>query len=834
MERDTRIRLTPEQQAVVAHTTGPALVFAVAGAGKTTAMVHRIERLVGEGVFPAGAVLATSFSRASVADLRRHLDRWPHCSAVRTATLHALGYHICRRAARQAGGPAPPPLNEGSDKELLNRALARTRRLRVPFAAELEGLEADDFLAYVGACKGNLLYADLDAADLPPGTPARQAPAPANTPWYLPLYRLFEETRRRAGLLTFDDLLLESWEALVRNAALLESERRPLACVVVDEFQDVNRAQSELLHLLTEPHRNYMAVGDDDQTIYEWRGASPSFLLEFGRRYGAAEYLIGDSFRCPAAPLALANRLIAHNRRRKAKSLSLTRGFGGGVHIHREEGPEAVGARVAREVAQALVAGVPPEGVAVLVRVYAQTVPVEHALLAAAIPYRVVGAPPFYGRPEVLTLLHYLRLGHLERAQVQEGGLEPRQREKLARAWLAVYHRPNRYITRAQAETVRDRLARDGRGLAGALRSEAAVGQPPWLAARLQELADTVAWLAARPADEAAHRVLRALDARIGYRDWLRSSSANAEAGEARAASAEALIRYAQGKGSPGAFLHHMEELHARGVGTAGGGSDVTLTTIFRAKGLEWPVVIVPNLNEGVLPFATAVESGDVEEERRLFYVALTRARETVHLVVDRKARRSRFLDETGGEALLTDVAAAARALETPPEDWDATLALAAARCGPVLGLPRFLSSWWAVSGREGRARAARQAVSRLYRGAAAAAALAHLGLDARALPSWQALAGPGPNPDADAGPDLPGLDRLLPRATSRAKRSRRRTGSPVRPTFSKGEFVLHAEHGLGIVQSTAANGWVKVKFLSTSLRPVAVDPAELERRPEA
>ena len=395
--------LTDEQRAIVAHNRGPALVFAVAGAGKTTAMTYRIERLVREGIFPARALLATSFSKASVQDIKVALARWPHCAGVSVQTLHAVGWGLLRMAQRRGH---LPELNlsseeESAESQLLGRVLSRAWREKVAYAPELEELDRQDFLTYVGVMKANLWYADLERADLPPSARAvaAQAPAPPGFAWYRDLYGLYEQVRAQEQILTFDDMLLSGWECLHRFPDVLDEARRRFRCVLVDEFQDVNRVQSEILDLLTAPDRNYMAIGDDDQTIYEWRGADPGLILSFARRYGAARYFIHDNFRSHAAPLALANRVIERNRKREPKRLSLTRGFGGDMQVHAEDSPERQGQHVAHLAQEALASGHQASEIAILVRLYAQTPYLEQALLEAGLPYRVVGSSPFYARP---------------------------------------------------------------------------------------------------------------------------------------------------------------------------------------------------------------------------------------------------------------------------------------------------------------------------------------------------------------------------------------------------------------------------------------------------
>ncbi|MEM8602289.1 MAG: ATP-dependent helicase, partial [Cyanobacteria bacterium P01_H01_bin.121] len=320
--------LTSEQHAIVNHDHGAARVFAVAGAGKTTAMVHRIERLVRQQVFAPDRILAASFSRATTQDIATALSQWSHCRSVSTRTLHSLSYQIIRQAY-QRGYLKPPTLDlspDQVDNYLYGQALKAARQNKVAYKGELDSIDQEDFLAYVSACKGQLDYADRASLAIPATAPhhniARQAEPPAEPElgWYLDLYKLLETIRSQHRLISFDDMLMTGWQLLVLQPDLLAGLQRQFECVLIDEFQDINRAQFAILDLLTRPHRNYMVIGDDDQTIYEWRGAETRFILtEFERRYQPQTYQMSDNFRCPAAQVGLANAVIRQNQNRFKK-----------------------------------------------------------------------------------------------------------------------------------------------------------------------------------------------------------------------------------------------------------------------------------------------------------------------------------------------------------------------------------------------------------------------------------------------------------------------------------------------------------------------------------
>ncbi len=580
------LHLTPQQRAVVAHDRGPAVVYAVAGAGKTTALVLRVVRLVQEGIFPAHAILATSFNRDANQEIRAALDAWPTCAAVQVQTLHALGYAILRRAARhgQRDMPDRPGDLESAARHLLQATLGSARRLQPSWRDHLDGLHWDDFLAYVGSCKGSLAYPEPVYKTLPRSVRrwAQIAPRPAATPWYADLYAQFEAVRVAAGKLTFDDLVTSAWEALVSDRALAAALQARYACVLVDEYQDVTPAQAALVEIVAARHRNLMVIGDDDQTIYSWRGAGQQHLLTFRRRYRAAGYTLAENFRCPAGPVALANQVIRHNTMRQPKQIVLTQGFAGTARLHRCRDEQAQAEAVAAALVDAAGQGWKAGDMAVLVRVYAQTPPIVAALQRAGLHARVTG----------------------------EGS------------------------------------------------------------------------------------------------------------GAARTAGA------------------------------------VAVTSIHRAKGLEWPVVCVPHCNAGFLPLLPEGRDDLArrEEERRLLYVAITRARHALHLYALEDLPLSPFLVEAQADEVLAAVQEMQDALARDPGHWRTADYTALGVNAMQLGFHDYFSTWWDAPA-EQRARVA-GAILGFYAAARAQGAQRALGLGKPEIAVWTqaaARAGAAPMPPTPA-----------------------------------------------------------------------------------
>ena len=835
------IQLTAEQQAIVHHNEGPALVFAVAGSGKTTAMVHRIERLVRERVFAAGAILATSYNKAANTEIESRLQQWPHCAAVEVRTLHALGYRIIQEAQRQgrlhlgaAGGRDP----EAASRRHLAATLKAAREGKSPFVDALSQLDQADFLDYVGACKGNLQYANLAAAGLPASAHkvASQAYPPDGLPWYLDLYQLYEQERTRAGVITFDDMLLTGWELLVRHPELLNLLQRRYRCVLVDEFQDVNLAQAEMLDLLTAPHRNYMVIGDDDQTIYEWRGASPRFILGFEQRYRAQPYFLTDNFRSQAAHIALANLVIRHNRQRSRKSLHLTRGFAGQVHVHAEKDPEAMGRRVVSDMAAYLKSGVPLKDMVVLVRIYAQTAYIEQYLIEAQIPYEVVGSEPFYTRPEVADLLHYARLALLERQLLAGKRLDDGQTTEFRRAWERVYNRPVRYLSRDLSEQVAERTLSQHEPLSRTLQTMSDSASSPRLAERILRLAGDITWMAQRVQARPAAAFLADLDERLGYSDYLRSSSGFPETGAEKAANVAAIIGYARGKGGMTDLFRHLEHISAeRSKRNSKQQEVLTIRTIFRAKGLEWPVVFVPGCNQGILPFGQPPDN--LEEERRLLYVAITRPVTHLHLLYNRQEPVSQFLTEAHFEIVLRCIDDLQRALNTSPASWRLADYVAITRHTQDFDFYSYFEQWW-DAGWSTRQDVASAALGFLL-GLQERQALATLGMAPEALDNWRRIGSLTRNPPI---PQVHGLDRYIdkqrkaavPRPGTDAELSAAFPApSPRQRRFRDGDLVRHARFGYGWVMSvevTPSGDVLHVRFNDHKIKVLPANSPDLVR----
>ncbi|MGB0388756.1 MAG: ATP-dependent helicase [Ardenticatenaceae bacterium] len=689
------IQLTEQQQTIVNHDYGPALVFAVAGAGKTTTMVYRIERLVRENVFSAAQILATSFNRAAATEIRTRLRQWRYCEPVKATTLHALGYSIIRRAVQQRY-LAPVRVLDKADN-LLYEALRVARKKEVWFKHEFDQLDQDDFLNYVGICKGNLQYADLESANLPQSglKLASQAEAPSRMlTWYVDLYRLYEEARIRGGWITFDDMLLTGWEVLVKHPDVLAYVRSLFKCVLVDEFQDINFAQSEILDLIVAEHRNYMAIGDDDQTIYEWRGAKPDFILGFGKRYEATTYVISDNFRCPAQQVVLANQVIEQNKKRASKHLSLTQGFSGHVLLHPEESEEQMASNLVQEIEIALQAGVKPADLVVLIRIYAQTPYIEQFLIEKRIPYLVVGNVPFYRRREVVTLTNYCRVAIIEEQLRTGEKLSLEQVEEFSKAWQNIYNRPKRYISRVISDKIRDAVVFHNAPIDRVL-ALVSGDVKYWAQSKLRKLSRDIAWLADN-LDRPAVDVLKKLEQRLEYIDFLMENSGFPETAEGKAATVQAFIKYARQKGTIRDFLQHLEEISFGQLSTShqyrqDTSRFVKLMTIFRAKGLEWDLVLVPHCSAGTIPFGSDFERR--EEERRLLYVAITRSRKNLHLYWT--APISPFLKEAKAKQSVQAVAQLEELLTSEPQEWPNEKIPIVAKALPRFQFERFFALWW-------------------------------------------------------------------------------------------------------------------------------------------
>jgi len=799
------VKLTPEQQAIVNHNEGPARVFAVAGAGKTTAMVHRIYRLVQEGIFAPNRILASSFSRGTVTSLESALSQWTACRDVRTQTLHSLGYGVIRKAW-DCGYLAKPQSTLAPDKvdgHLYNQALREARQQNLSFKDELETLDQEDFLAYVSNCKGRLHYADLSRVTFAPAGPHRQIAQPAEPPfeeklsWYLDLYCLFEDIRHRQGWISFDDMLMSGWQLLVQHPDLLSDLQDQFDCIIVDEFQDVNRAQFGILDLLGKPHRNYMVIGDDDQTIYEWRGAEVRFMLQAFDRYHPTNYQITDNFRCQASQVALANAVIRHNRNRYPKQLSLTQGFGGCTRIHQATNLEQLGQRVVNQVKASLAVGIAPADIAILVRVYAQTPYIEQSLIQANIPYGGSDLVPFYRRPEILDFLAFAQLAKLEVKRFTE----PRITETWQEAWSRVKRSPPiRYLSQGFKEQIQERVAAGQASLTQVLLSL----EPDIPQERTARSVSALAkWLAIAPQIPSVKTALEQLDACINYREHLKQRGGFKETGLGKVAGVEAIIHYANQQGTLLAFLEHLEQLQAQVVQARQTPHHcVRLTTIHQSKGLEWPVVIIPHCNQGTLPFGENLTSEELEEERRLLYVAITRAQKELHLYTLKPHPLSQFLQEARVAETLQRTEQLHQHLQSDPQTWQAGDVAKVVKGVASLGFDRYFRQWWTVAPETQAAIA--HTIQRCLRAAQQQQILHHLGLEEEHLEPWQAIA---PLPDAGTSLlDFPGLEsfrnRAQPSATLASRDRSASRASSLLGNLRRQERVQHEKFGSGVVMA--------------------------------
>jgi len=617
--------LNPEQLAAVTLPEGHALILAGAGSGKTRVLTTRIAWLLQQGAVPPSGVLAVTFTNKAAREMLTRLTAMLALNprGMWIGTFHGLCNRMLRAHHQEAGLPREFQILDSQDQ------LAAVKRLLRSMNADEDRFPPREVQYFVMGKKEE-------------GLRARDVPLTDDTSRrYVELYAAYDEQCQREGVVDFAELLLRSHELLARNEPLREHYRARFRHILVDEFQDTNRLQYRWLKLLAGPGASLFAVGDDDQSIYAFRGANVGNMADYERDYQVGKVIrLEQNYRSQGNILDAANALIAHNTKRLGKNLWTASGAGELLRVFEATSDVDEARWMVEEIKALQREGSRLDQIAVLYRSNAQSRVLEHALFSAALPYRVYGGLRFFERAEIKHALAYLRLI----ASPADDN-----------AFLRVVNFPARGIGARTVEALQDAAKAAGRNLyETALATPGKVG--PFVAL-IESLREECAGLTL--AERVEHVV-----AKSGLIEHYKTEREGAERIEnlnelVNAAAAftteDVAIESGEEADPLTAFLTHAA-LEA-GEHQAGEGQDaLQLMTMHSAKGLEFNAVFVSGLEEGLFPHEQSLlEKDGTEEERRLMYVALTRARKRLYLSFaqtrllhgqTRYSLPSRFLEE--------------------------------------------------------------------------------------------------------------------------------------------------------------------------------------------
>ena len=629
--------LNPQQREAVAHVEGPLLLLAGAGSGKTRVITHRIAHLIETQHTPGPAVLAVTFTNKAAEEMRKRVNSLLTEATTAKTPLVSTFHSFCVRMLRRDGSSL-------SD-------------VRPGFTRQFTIYDADDQLALTKSIFKQIGLDEKFMAYRAVLSRISGAKSQNETPldWYkaatdqkltrlAKIYELYEEKLLQANAMDFDDLLLESVRLLKHDEALRTLYNRRFEFVMIDEYQDTNRSQYELMRLLTEMRRNVCVVGDEDQSIYGWRGADIRNILDFEKDYPNAVVIrLEQNYRSSKNILEAASALVANNKERKGKWLWTDSEDGSKIGYYEAPDGENEALFIADTIEKILSRN-PRERVAVLYRTNFQSRQIEEALRRYGRKYLVVGGFSFYQRAEVKDLLSYLKVT-----------VSPQDSINL----LRIINTPARGIGKSTIEQIEQYALQHGLTLWSALprmleekvfpaRAESAIKAFVRLLKDLMESAQV------QPIQE----VLREILAKTGY-DAMLKADTSTEA-ESRLANLEELVNAAVEATERGETIADFLD-HAALVADADSVDEkaaVSLLTIHNAKGLEFPNVFLAGMEENLFPHSRSLLSeAAMEEERRLCYVGMTRAEKRLYMTWARYRRRfgggqpevslpSRFLNE--------------------------------------------------------------------------------------------------------------------------------------------------------------------------------------------
>jgi len=622
--------LNPAQREAVLTTEGPLLVVAGAGSGKTRVLTYRVAHLINACGVKPNEILAITFTNKAAGEMRERLEDLlgPVANAIWILTFHAACGRILRREAPRLGYRSNFTIYDSADQVRLTKAC-------------LEELERDP-KRFVP--RG--IHAQISAAKNQLVTPAEYAERVASfyDQTVAEVYDLYQRRMFASNAVDFDDLLMLTVQVLERFPEARERWQKAFRYVLVDEYQDTNHAQYRLLQLLAEKHRNVCAVGDPDQSIYAFRGADIRNILEFERDFGETRTIaLEQNYRSTNSILGSANSLIEHNRERKPKNLWSDLGEGEPVRVLEVEDEHAEARFVAAEIAMLVEEDYSGSEIATFYRTNAQSRVLEDVLVRQGVAYQVIGGPRFYERAEVKDVIAYL--------QAIDNPYDAVSLQRIA-------NRPRRGIGDASLARLQTHADAFGISLWEALpqAEDAGISSAPLRA--VQQFLGLLQSLMAGALDMEVPEVIERVLEQSGYLESLRAERTIEAQG--RIENLQELVGVAQEyqhtaqEPSLSGFLQEIS-LYSDQDAIRGEQSLVTLMTLHNAKGLEFRAVFMIGMEEGIFPHARSIEEQGLEEERRLAYVGMTRAKE--RLVLTHASARSlygsrsynlpsRFLDE--------------------------------------------------------------------------------------------------------------------------------------------------------------------------------------------
>ena len=608
------IKRNPSQQRAIAHLSGPMMVLAGPGSGKTSVIVERTAYMINEGDISPANILVVTFSRAAAKEMKERFLSFTgqKYTPVTFGTFHGVFYGILKQAY---GFTAANILSDEEKSGIL-------KELALNYGGDLaeEGDFAEEIAKEISVVKGNKISLEHYYSSCCPDEVFRQ------------IYQGYREACQSRRKLDFDDMILYCYELFTQRKDILAAWQKKFQYILVDEFQDINQLQYDIVRMLARPQNNLFIVGDDDQSIYHFRGARPEIMLNFNRDYPEAETVtLNVNYRCSGQILASAMRVIGENKKRFSKKLSTPNQAGDAVMIREFQNPREEYLTVVSELRERLENGEKLEDTAILLRTNQEAEGLVGALMERQVPFNM--------KEKLPNLFHHWICRNLLAYMHFAAG------EKNRKYFVEFMNRPNRYISR------------DALSLSPIVDFE-----------ELKEFYKNTDWMCDRITTLETHlRVLKGLAPYaainfirkgMGYEEYLHEYAEYRKIKpEELSEILDRLTESTRGMNSLEEWEAYIEDyttkLEEQARRAEQEREGVLISTLHGVKGLEYDFVYILNVNEGSMPYRKAVLEPAIEEERRLFYVGMTRARKKLALCYvrqqyEKKREPSRFLKEAG------------------------------------------------------------------------------------------------------------------------------------------------------------------------------------------